>query len=142
MNIQEQIPTEPTMPRVPRAPQTEGQRHNPLAEEYAQSYPFKQKVSHKKRKSRSDGDNEDDHVIGTKAARKILRIGQELVDEDEAQQKTLSSGAVPNPAFAFDSRFVGEVESDDAINTADGDADVWEDENEELPELEVAQREM
>jgi len=135
-----QISTQSTMPRVPRAPQTESQRHNPLAEEYAPSYPFKQKASHKKRKSRSDGDNEDDHVIGTKAARKILRIGQELADEDEAQQKKLSSGAATNPAFAFDTRFGGEVESDDG-DTADVDAEVWEDENEELVELEVAIKE-
>jgi len=129
------------MPRVPRAPQAESQRHNPLAEEYAPSYLFKQKASHKKKKSRSDGDNEDDHVIGTKAARKILRIGQELADEDEAQQKRLSSGTVPNPAFAFDTRFGGEVESDDEGDAANGDAEAWEDENEELVEIEVTRKE-
>ena len=128
------------MPRVPRAPQAEGQRHNPLAEEYAPSYPFKQKASHKKRKSRSDGDNEEDHVIGTKAARKILRIGQELADEDEAQQTRLSSGAQPNPAFDFGTRFGDEVESDDEGDAADRDAEVWEDENEELVEIEVGRR--
>ena len=127
------------MPRVPRAPQAEGLRHNPLADEYAPSYPFKQKASHKKRKSRSDGDNENDHVIDTKAARKILRIGQELADEDEAQQQTLS-GAAPNPAFAFGTRFGSEVESDDENDAADRDAEVWEDENEELVEIEVTQK--
>jgi essential nuclear protein 1 len=129
------------MPRVPRAPQAEGQRHNPLAEEYAPSYQFKQKASHKKRKSRSDGDNEDDHVIGTKAARKILRIGQELADEDEAQQKRLTSGAAANPAFAFDTRFSGDVEPDDEGDAADGNAETWEDESEGLVELEVARKE-
>ena len=128
------------MPRVPRAPQAESQRHNPLADEYAPSYPFKQKASHKKRKSRSDGDDENDHVIGTKAARKILRIGQELADEDEAQQKTLLSGAALNPAFAFDTRFGTGVESDDENDAADRDAGVWEDENEELVEIEVTRK--
>jgi len=128
------------MPRVPRAPQAENQRHNPLAEEYAPSYPFKQKASHKKRKSRSDGDNEDDHVIDTKASRKILQIGQELADEDEAQQKRLSSGPAPNPAFAFDTRFGGEVESDDEGDAADRDAEMWEDESGELVEIEVARK--
>ena len=129
------------MPRVPRAPQAESQRHNPLAEEYAPSYPVKQKVSHKKRKSRSDGDSDDDNVIDTKAARKILRIGQELADEDETQQKRLSSGAVANPAFSFDTRFVGEVESDEDGDVANGNAEAWEDENEELVEVEVARKE-
>lgn len=114
------------MPRVPRAPQNETQRHDPLVEEYAPSYPFKQKTFHKKRKSRSDGDEGEEQIVDTKASRKILRIGQELAEEDDAQSRKKHESGAPNPAFAFDSRFGGDVESEEEGATYEE----WEDEDE------------
>ena len=124
------------MPRVPRAPQDESQRHDPLAEEYAPTYPFKQKPSHKKRKSRSDGDEDqeqENQVIDTKASRKILRIGQELVDEEDAQSKRQYHDTTPNPAFSFDTRFGGHIESEEEDIA---DYEEWEDER-DVEEVEV-----
>jgi essential nuclear protein 1 len=121
------------MPRVPQAPQNGTQRHEPLAEEYAPSYPFKQKASHKKRKSRSDGDEEEEQIVDTKASRKILRIGQELADEDNAQRKKTLESGVLNPAFSFDNRFGGDVESEEEGATYEE----WEDEDEVEEEVRV-----
>jgi len=120
-----------TMPRVPRAPQNESQRHDPLAEEYAPTYPFKQKSSHNTRKSRSDGDEDqeqDNQVIETKASRKILRIGQELADEEDGQSRRNYDAPQPNPAFSFDARFGGDVESEEEI----GEYEEWEDEKDAI----------
>lgn len=118
------------MPRVPRAPQSDNRRHNPLAEEYSPSNPFKQKSGHKERKSRSDGNEERDQIIDTKASRTILRIGKELTEEDEAQSKRIFDGVTQNSAFSFDNRFGGDVESDD-----EGERyEEWEDEDGEVDE--------
>lgn len=112
------------MPRASKTGQNGVQRRDPLAEDYAPSYPLKQKSGHKKRKSRSDVDEEQEQVIDTKASRKILQIGQELADEDDAQSKRQYESSVPNPAFTFESRFGGDVESDE-----DGAAyEEWEEE--------------
>ena len=69
------------MPKVPRPPHGESQRHNPLAEDYSPSTPFREKTP-KKRKQRHD-DGEIENVVDTKASRKILNLGQHLVDEEE-----------------------------------------------------------
>jgi len=124
------------MPRIPRAPQDESQRHDPLAEEYAPTYPFKQKPSHKKRKSRSDANDDqeqENQVIETKASRKILRIGQELADEEDAQSKRQYRDAAPNPAFSFDTRFGGHIGSEEEDIA---EYEEWEDEG-DAAEVEV-----
>lgn len=106
------------MPKVPKPAQPDA-RHNPLAEEYSPVQSYKQKTP--KKRSRRDEDGEND-VIGTKASRKILRIGQELADEDESERQARYV-TTQNPAFAFDSRFEGDVQSEE-----EEDAGQWEDE--------------
>ncbi len=76
------------MPKVPKPAQPDA-RHNPLADEYSPVQPFKQRTP--KKRSRRDEDGEK-VVIGTKASRKILRIGQELVEEDEEEQDEVRGG--------------------------------------------------
>jgi hypothetical protein len=122
------------MPKVPRPAQPD-QRHNPLADEYTASS-FKQKTP--KKRNRRDEDDED-HVIDTKASRKILKIGQDLADEDEAERKARFPAPL-NPAFAFESRFGNEVHSEEEEEVEKEergeDEEAWGDE-EEVFEVEV-----
>lgn len=90
-------------------------RHNPLAEDITSVGHLRTQSSKKgKRASDEDGDN-GQHFIDAKMSRKILQIGQELADEDAAEQKLAMGTAEPksNTAFDFDSRFEDEPLSDD-----------------------------
>lgn len=109
-------------------------RHNPLSEDILSAGHLRTQSSKKsKRKSRSDEDGEDgDRFVDAKLSRKILQIGQELVDEDAAEQKTVAgeSKESPNPAFDFDTRFEDDGIQSDEENLGD---DQWvEDEVEEV----------
>lgn len=112
------------MPKVPKSPGgQQAQRHNPLAEEYDPTQPLKQKAAKKRRSTQQE---QGDSYIGTKASRKILKIGQDLVDEDEAEQEA----ARPQPAFSFNSRFTTtEDDEDAAAHTYEDDDEAWGDEN-------------
>ena len=61
----------------------------------------------KKRKARSDEEPEKSYV-DSQSSRKILKIGQELQEEEDEELKA----GLPNPAFAFDSRLGGGSGSD------------------------------
>ncbi|KAI4163954.1 MAG: hypothetical protein LQ342_002451 [Letrouitia transgressa] len=104
-------------------------RHNPLSEDIANTGPLNERT--KKRKSRSDAD-EDQYVDPTSSG-KILRIGQELAHEDREE----NGSPVPNPAFAFESRF--SEGSDQELRTQDDDAEeTWGDDDEEaVNEVEI-----
>ena len=80
---------------------------------------YRQKTPKKRSRREEDGEND---VIGTKASRKILRIGQELADEDE-EERQARYVTTANPAFAFESRFEGDVQSEE-----EEDVGQWEDE--------------
>lgn len=125
------------MPKAPAGDVRQARRHNPLSEEYQPSNPLKQKAP-KKRKSQANPEDED-HYVDSKASQRILKIGQDLADEEEAEAEALRPKG-PNPAFDFESRFPREVESDDeGVPGADDDDDeVWGDEEEEeVEEIEV-----
>lgn len=106
------------MPKATSSRAAAARRHNPLAEDISSAGHLRPQTN-KKGKSRSqneeeDGENEQ-RFIDAKMSRKILQIGQELADEDEAETK-LAMGAgetKPNPAFEFDTRFDEEALSDD-----------------------------
>jgi len=112
-------------------------RHNPLSEDYLPSLPNKPKIG-KRKKSQVEGDGEDNYV-GSKASRKILKIGQDLADEEEAEQEALRPKTA-NPAFDFDSRIEDDAVNDDEdVEESHGDNDDWRDDNEdeEVEEEEV-----
>ncbi|KAF2403240.1 Bystin-domain-containing protein [Trichodelitschia bisporula] len=117
------------MPRAPRPSQAEAFAHRPLADEYSPAVQFKQKAP-KKRKSRQDEETEE-HVINTKASRKILRIGQDLADED-AEEQNAKYVPTHNPAFDFQDR-LGEAQDDE--EEAEEEAEEWGDE--EIQEVTV-----
>ncbi|KAK8180865.1 Bystin-domain-containing protein [Phyllosticta citribraziliensis] len=106
----------------------QARRHNPLADDYAPSNPLKQKAPKKKSK-RNSADAEG--FVDSKASRKILQIGQDLANEEEAELSAQRPQA-PNPAFAFETRLDGGAESEeDEVQYGDDD-DAWGDEEEEL----------
>jgi essential nuclear protein 1 len=102
----------------------QARRHNPLEEDLTAIGPLKNKPG--KRKSRHQ--DEGEQFVDSKASRKILRIGQELADED-AEENQLQK---PNTAFDFESRFDSDPEEE---TFEDGEA--WGDE-EEVEEIELA----
>ncbi|KAJ0415553.1 Bystin-domain-containing protein [Aspergillus carlsbadensis] len=115
-----------------------GHRHNPLAEDILSTGHLRTHPSKKdKRKSRAEQEQDNsERFVDAKTSRKILQIGQELADEDAAEQnaaRVVDAGR-GNSAFNFESRFEDEeVYSDD-----DGkfNEEQWDDE-EEVEEVEV-----
>lgn len=108
-----------------------GRRHNPLAEDIVATGHLRTHSSkNSKRKSQSDEDQDDgERFIDAKMSRKILQIGQELADEDAAEQRTSlgNIAAKDNTAFDFESRF----EDDEAFSDDEKfQDDPWGDEEE------------
>ncbi|KAF2752600.1 Bystin-domain-containing protein, partial [Pseudovirgaria hyperparasitica] len=108
--------------------QRQALRHNPLGEDYSPSSPLKQKKE-KKRKQRSDVD--DESFVDSRSSRKILQIGQELVDEESAERQTHTIEG-PNPAFNLNSRDPGAEGETNPLQFDDDDDEVWADEEEEV----------
>ncbi|EON64016.1 hypothetical protein W97_03246 [Coniosporium apollinis CBS 100218] len=121
------------MPKTPTsADSREARRHNPLSEDYLPSQHFKQKLGKRRKSARDEGDEEK--FVDAKASRKILKIGQDLVEEEQQEQQSRYAPAA-NPAFAFDSRFPEDVISEEeAPEHGDDDGDAWGDEEEEVVE--------
>lgn len=70
--------------------------------------------------------------MNSKASRRILQIGQELVDEDELERKK----SAPNPAFDFGARSAEFEDDEDQEQEAyDDDEDAWGSEEEVVEEL-------
>ncbi len=94
-------------------------RHLPLEDEILRTGLLRNKS--KKRKARSD--TEDGGYVDSRSSRKILKIGQDLADEEEKEN---AKGA-PNPAFTFESRFGGDDASEED-DTQQDDDEAWGDE--------------
>jgi essential nuclear protein 1 len=123
------------MPKAPKSPAgREQQRHNPLAEEYAPSDPWKNKAPKRQKRDKSDKEDEQKYV-DSKSSRKILDIGRELEEEDERESEAQRPKEA-NPAFDFETR-LGEDDliSDDVVQGEDEDA--WGEEEEEVEEVEI-----
>ena len=98
-------------------------RHQPLEDDLVSTGPLRSRS--KKRKARPE--NEETGYVGSRASRKILKIGQDLAAEEQANNKSLA----PNPAFAFASRL--NVESDSEQDAEDDEA--WGDEEDVVEEV-------
>lgn len=101
-------------------------RHNPLEDDLLATGPLRSKSS--KRKSGKQDDSEE-NCVDSRASRNILRIGQELADEEEETQRIPK----PNTAFDFNSRF-----DDDDQEAEYDDEEAWGDGDEIVEEVEVA----
>ncbi len=108
------------MPSVKRSRSARGRV--PLADEISSIGPLKNRI--KKRKSVAE--SEDYTYLDTKSSRKILRIAQDLAD-DEAKNAT-HDVPIKNSAFGLNSRLL-DTGSDDPED--DEAPEAWEDEGSE-----------
>lgn len=122
------------MPKTPKsAGPREAQRHNPLAEEYVPSNPWKHKAP--KRQKRSRDETEEENFIDSKASRKILEIGRDLAEEEERENQARRPPTA-NPAFDFDTR-LGEDDTEEVTADYDDDEAWGDEEDEEVEEVEI-----
>ena len=114
------------MPKAttPTAAARQVRRHNPLEDDLTATGTLKLKSTKRKSRPQEDGDK----FVDSKASRKILRIGQELADEEDKPDQTTK----PNAAFDFESRFADEEEEPFE------DTEEWGDEDEVVEEIELA----
>ena len=116
------------MPTSPGAAR-HARRHNPLSDDLLATGPLKSKAT-AKRKSGADN-QEEARYVDSKASRKILKIGQDLVEEE--QEENVIKPAVT--AFEIESRFGGDNDEAENIHHSDDDGDeAWGDEEEEIVE--------
>ena len=118
------------MPKAPSRPAAAAPRHNPLADDILSVGNLRsQSVRKNSRKSRLDEPEDNrERFVDAKLSRKILQIGQELAEENAAEQRTLKGpNEEPNNAFNFDSRFDDEHLSDEEGYVDDQ----WDDEETE-----------
>lgn len=128
------------MPKAPR-PTSSGRaerRHDPLSEDYSPTAPLKQKAGKKRKQSRAENEEQEGYV-DSKASKRILALGQDLAQEDEAEKQSSNSGAVLSN-FTFESRFPNiipgeEVEADDP-GEYDDNEEAWGS-DEEVEEIEI-----
>ena len=101
-------------------------RHeNPLEKDILATGPLRTKT--KKRKAKQDEDDEEAKFIDSRASRKILKIGQELQDEDQAARPLPPS----KDPFAFQSRFPEEDQEEEDLEKYEHDDEAWGDEEDE-----------
>lgn len=97
-------------------------RHNPLEDDLVATGPLRTKSN--KRKAHKELDD-GEKFVDSKSSRKILKIGQELANEDIEETKA----ATPNTAFDFESRFDDETSSES--EAFQNDEEAWGDEDAE-----------
>lgn len=97
-------------------------RHNPLEDDLVATGPLRSKSN--KRKAHKDLDD-GDKFVDSHSSRKILKIGQELANEDLEE----TTAATPNSAFNFESRFDDEPTSEEEAFQDDEEA--WGDDDAE-----------
>ena len=100
--------------------------HVPLEEDILKTGSLKARSN--KRKARPE--TQDDGYIDSKSSRKILRIGQDLVDEDQKENLV----AISNPAFTFESRPSEANTFQNEKTEYEDDDEAWGDEDENFEE--------
>ena len=112
---------------APTSRSRSARRHAPLEEDLTATGPLRHRS--KKRKTRPEDDGSG--YVDSRSSRKILRIGQDLADE-ELQEK---GAAAPNPAFTFESRFGGNSEAEEeAEENGQYDDEAWGDAEDDVVE--------
>ena len=124
------------MPKAPKSPALREQRHNPLAEEYAPSDPWKNKAPRRQKRNKSDNEDDEQKYVDSKSSRKILEIGRELEEEDARENKARRPQEA-NPAFDFESRMTGDDTAGQDLVQADEDDEAWGDDDDEVEEAEI-----
>lgn len=123
------------MPKAPKSPGPRDQRHNPLAEEYAPSDPWKNRPAKRQKRTKGDAD-EEQNFVDSKSSRRILDIGRELEEEDERETHARRPKEA-NRAFDLDTRLADDDATEQDAAQFDDDDEAWGDEDEEVEELEI-----
>lgn len=123
------------MPKASKSPGGRDQRHNPLAEEYAPSDPFKSKPAKRQKRTKDDA-VEGQSFVDSKSSRKILEIGRELEEEDERENQVRRPKEA-NPAFDFESRMGEDDVVVEEVEQFPDDEDAWGEDDEEVEEVEI-----
>ncbi|KAH8640496.1 hypothetical protein IG631_03437 [Alternaria alternata] len=124
------------MPKAPKSPGVRDQRHNPLAEEYAPSDPWKNKAPKRQKRNKSDKEDDEQKYVDSKSSRKILEIGRELEEEDARENKARRPQEA-NPAFDFETRMGEDDMPGEDLVQAEDDDEAWGDDDEEVEEVEI-----
>ncbi|RYN52433.1 hypothetical protein AA0119_g2357 [Alternaria tenuissima] len=124
------------MPKAPKSPGVRDQRHNPLAEEYAPSDPWKNKAPKRQKRNKSDKEDDEQKYVDSKSSRKILEIGRELEEEDARENKARRPQEA-NPAFDFETRMGEDDMPGEDLAQAEDDDEAWGDDDEEVEEVEI-----
>lgn len=98
-------------------------RHNPLAEDITSAGHLRTQSS-KKGKGKAADEEEGENgqrFVDAKMSRNILQLGQELADEDAAEQAKNAPKPKSNGAFEFDTRFEEEEAFSDDEGKFEGD---------------------
>ena len=112
---------------APSSRSRSSRRHVPLEEDLTATGPLRHRS--KKRKARSEDDGSG--YVDSRSSRKILKIGQDLADEEQLQNEA----AAPNSAFTFESRHGGAGEStEEDEETGRYDDEAWGDEEDDTVE--------
>lgn len=112
---------------APTSRSRSARRHAPLEEDLAATGPLRQRSKKRKARPADDGSG----YVDSRSSRKILKIGRDLVDEE--QQENLA--AAPNPAFTFESRFGGGSEpNEEEEEEGQYDDEAWGDEEDDMVE--------
>jgi essential nuclear protein 1 len=127
------------MPKATTPSRSTGRRHNPLADDILSNGQVRTTTKPGKKRSHKSANDDDDDTenrkegfIDAKASRKILQIGQDLAEEEAAEQQKIldeaGAGQQHNKAFDFSTRFGDDNEyiSEDEEKFEEGD---WEDED-------------
>ena len=118
------------MPKATTVAERHAPRHNPLADDLVAQDHLRTKSG--KRKSR-DGENSTNDYIDSKSSRRILQLGQDLADEEAAENSVVQ----PSTAFDFESRFGGHGENEEENGGEYDDDEQWGDEDDIVEAVEV-----
>lgn len=109
---------------APTSRSRSARRHAPLEEDLSATGPLRNRS--KKRKARPEDDGSG--YVDSRSSRKILKIGQDLADEEQQE----NGAAAPNAAFTFESRFSGAGEPEQEDDQYDDEA--WRDDEDDIVE--------
>ncbi|TVY81092.1 Uncharacterized protein LSUE1_G005436 [Lachnellula suecica] len=117
---------------MPKAttPASVSQRHNPLEVDLTASGGI---LKNKPAKRKSRHQEEGDQFVDSKSSKRILRLGQELADEEEATDKAQK----PKSIFTFESRSESRSEGEEEAETYEEDGDAWAGIDEEVEEVDI-----
>ena len=111
---------------APTSRSRSARRHVPLEEDITATGPLR----HRSKKRKATPEDDGSGYVDSRSSRKILKIGQDLADEE--QREVLA--AAPNPAFTFESRFGGTSEPEEEDDDGCYDDEAWGNDEDEVVE--------